>query len=58
MNYELRTEFRLGAPIGDYIGSWVGPIKGYTTHLVQGSYVKGLSALRSCVCMFVGLGMG
>ena len=23
-----------GAPIGDYIGSWAGPIQGYTTNLV------------------------
>ena len=36
--YELRTKFRLGGPIGDYIGSWEGPVKGYTTNLAQGSY--------------------
>ena len=32
---ELRTKFRLGGPKGDYIGFWGGPIKGYTTNLVQ-----------------------
>ena len=24
--------------MGDYIGFWGGPLKGYTTNLVQGSY--------------------
>ena len=36
--YDLRTKSRLGGPIGDYIGFWGGPIKGYTTNLGQGSY--------------------
>ena len=34
---ELRTKFKLGGPIGDYIGFWGGPIKGYTASFVQGS---------------------
>ena len=28
----------LGSNTGDYIGFWRGPIKGYITNLVQGSY--------------------
>ena len=33
--YELLTKFRLGGePIGDCIGFWGGPIKGYATNLV------------------------
>ena len=39
MLYELRTKSRLGGgPVGEYIGFWGGPIKGYVTILVQGSY--------------------
>ena len=36
---ELRTKFRLGGLIGDYIGIWGGTSKGYTTNLVPGSYI-------------------
>ena len=36
--YELRTKIRLGRPLGDHIGFWGGPAKGYTTNLVHGSY--------------------
>ena len=36
--YELRAKVRLGGPIGDFIGFWGGPITGYSTNLVQGSY--------------------
>ena len=37
---ELRTKFRVGrGPIGDYLRFLgVGPMKGYTTDLVQGAY--------------------
>ena len=38
--YKLRAKFRLGeggGPIGEYIGCQGGPIKGFTTNLVQGS---------------------
>ena len=41
VSHELRTEFRLGGPIGDYIGFWRGPIKGYTTNLIQYSHGEG-----------------
>ena len=27
-----------GGPIRDYIGFWGGPMKGYSTNLVQGSF--------------------
>ena len=50
--YELWTHFRLGGPIGDYTGVWEGPIKGYTTNLVQGSY-RGL-----CRVLIIGLMKG
>ena len=36
MGYGLNLGW--GGPIVDYLGFWVGPIKGYTTNLVQGSY--------------------
>ena len=36
MSYGLNLGW--GGPIGDYIGSWLGPIKGYPTNLIQGSY--------------------
>ena len=37
MSYGLNVGW--GGPIEDYIGFWGGgPIKGYTTNLVQGSY--------------------
>ena len=38
--------FRLGGPIGQYMGFWGGPIKAYITNLVQGSYEL-LSKLNS-----------
>ena len=37
MSYGLNLGW--GGPIGDYVGFWGRPIKGYTTNLVQGSYV-------------------
>ena len=33
---ELGLNLGWGEPIGDYVGFWGGPIKRYTTHLVQG----------------------
>ena len=38
MSYGLNLGW--SGPIGDYIGFWGGPIKGYTTNLVQGFYVQ------------------
>ena len=35
MSYELNLGW--GEPIADVKGFWGGPIKGYTTNLVQGS---------------------
>ena len=49
--HELRTKFRLGGPIGDYIGCWGRPIKGYTTNLVQGSH-QTLMFFRKVVSSF------
>ena len=40
MSYGLN--FGRGGPIGDYIGFWGGPSKGYTTNLVQGSTMGAL----------------
>ena len=36
LGYGLNLGWR--GPIIDYIGFWRGPMKGYTTNLVQGSY--------------------
>ena len=47
MSYGLNLGW--GGPIGDYIGFWGGPIKRYTTKLVQGSYVL-LSVLLLYPC--------
>ena len=48
VSYELRTKFRLGVPIVEYVGFWRGPINGNTTNLVQGSYNK-LDSKRACM---------
>ena len=36
--HELRTKFRLGGTYRELYRVWGGPIKGYTTNLVQGSH--------------------
>ena len=36
MLHELRTKFRLGGPIGDKLGFFGGPIKGYTKNYWPG----------------------
>ena len=52
--HELRTKFNLGGPIGDYLGFWGGPIKGYTTNLVQGSHVSFYCTMGGGWCFICG----
>ena len=54
--YELRTTFRLGGPIGEHRGFWGGPVKAYTTNLVQGSYGLGCRAMSAARSFFFSLG--
>ena len=48
MSYGLNLGW--GGIIGDYIRFWGGPIKGYTTNLVQGSYEVGGFSAAGRIC--------